>query len=100
MSERFGADVLAHVSKLARISLTPEESEHLGADLARIVDYLAVLERVPVDAGLAGVAKPVSLRADEPRPSLTLAEFSKNAPEIEDGAFVVPAFLGAGKGGS
>ncbi len=98
VSAAFGPEVLAHVAKLARIALTEDEAKALGADLANIVGYVGMLARVPLDPAAQDDAPLVTLRADEPTPSLDVRDFAPAAPEMEDRAFVVPAFLGRGSG--
>jgi aspartyl-tRNA(Asn)/glutamyl-tRNA(Gln) amidotransferase subunit C len=84
---------MAKVEALAGFRLTPEERERLRADLAKILAYFQKLQEVPTDGvppffPLPGVTN--ALREDEPAPSLSQGEALQNAPEKEEGFFVVP----------
>jgi aspartyl-tRNA(Asn)/glutamyl-tRNA(Gln) amidotransferase subunit C len=85
-------DVL-HVARLARLALSEEEIERLGAQLN---DILAAVSKVS-ELDLSDVeptSHPLDLvnvfGEDEPRPSLPLDEALANAPERERGFFRVP----------
>jgi aspartyl-tRNA(Asn)/glutamyl-tRNA(Gln) amidotransferase subunit C len=82
-----------HIAKLARLELTEQQKERYREQLSAILDYIAKLgeldtKDVPPTAG-AGLTR-MTLRADEPGPSLTIDELLKNAPEAEDDQFKIP----------
>jgi len=85
-----------YVARLARIALTPEEEERLGAQLGNILGYIAKLREVDV----SGV-EPMShaflmtnvMRPDVAEPSLTQEEALRNAPARASGLFVVPKIV-------
>ncbi len=86
---------VAHVAKLARLALTPEEQAVLGrqlADILRAVDELAEVDTSGVEptafAGPEG-----TFRAPGQRVAITNAERLANAPEATAGAFRVPRVL-------
>ncbi len=86
-----------HLASLARLTLTPDEHERFGAQLARILEYAAVVLRVDT-AGVPPtthvLVPPMSERPDDPAPSLDRAEALANAPAHGDGLFHVPRVLG------
>lgn len=85
-----------HVAELARIRLTDKEVAELGPQLAHILDYVNMLQRldtknVPPTAHPHDVDMP--LRADvasnPDRREILLA----TAPEVEAGLYVVPKVI-------
>lgn len=79
---------IEHLAGLAGLRLGEDEAGRLEQDLARILDYLRILEAA--DEVPATVDSPGRLRADEPRPGSTRAQALRDAPEMMDGCFVVP----------
>jgi aspartyl-tRNA(Asn)/glutamyl-tRNA(Gln) amidotransferase subunit C len=82
-----------HIARLARLELTAEQKERYRGQLSAILDYIAKLREldakdVPPTAG--GGLTAMTLRADEPRPSLPTDKLLKNAPEAEDDQFKIP----------
>jgi len=85
-----------YVAHLARIALTPEEEQKLGAQLGHILGYIEKLKELDVDnveptahaVPLANVTRP-----DELRPSLPHDEAMRNAPAQANGLFVVPKIV-------
>lgn len=90
------ADVV-HVAHLARLGLTDGELDRLEGELNHILEQHAILARVPTDA-IPPTAQVIELenilRADVPRPSLSVAEALANVPAREGDHVVVPAILG------
>lgn len=94
----------ARIAALAKLEMTEGELERARAELAAMLDYVAVLDAVDtagVEAGGldtpgAAIAAP-SLRADEPRASLAPGDAFVNAPDAdrEAGLFRVPRVLGS-----
>ena len=84
---------IAHVARLARLDLSEEELAGYKAQLGLILDHAA---RVQSHEGETGEWSTHTLglanvyRADERRPSLDRDEVLSQAPESEDGYFVVP----------
>ena len=92
MPDRGEIDV-AHVSRLARLNLTEEETKLFQEQLRRVLEYAEKL-REP-DTGqmeAAAHAAPIFdvLREDEPRPWFTAEEALGNAPRQANDLFVVP----------
>lgn len=87
---------IAHVAKLANLTLTPAEEKTFEKQLGEIVNYVSQLdelntEKVEPIAQITGL-KNVN-RTDEPAPSLTQEEALKNAPKIHNGFFEVEGIL-------
>ncbi len=85
-----------YVAGLARLSLKPEEIESFTRQLNDILEYMAKLEQVDTE-GVPPMAHVVPLtnawREDEVRPCLPRERSLANAPEREEGAFVVPRVI-------
>jgi len=89
----FNVEKVAH---LARIELTPEEVQRLGAQLGNIVHYIEKLKEVDVSQveptahafPLINVTRP-----DEVRPSISNEDALRNAPAKANGLFVVPRIV-------
>ena len=98
MPSRISSDDVAHVARLARLSLTPEELERFTAQLGAVLDHARDVEALDT-AGVPPPAHPLPLenvfREDEPRPSLDRAEVLSQAPWVEDDRFRVPRILEA-----
>lgn len=85
-----------YVAHLARLSLTPDEEQQIGAQLGNILAYIEKLKEVDV-ACVEPMAHAFPLvnvmRADEVRPSLPHEEALRNAPAQANGLFVVPKIV-------
>jgi aspartyl-tRNA(Asn)/glutamyl-tRNA(Gln) amidotransferase subunit C len=85
-----------YVAHLARISLTPEEEQQIGAQLGNILGYIEKLRELDV-SGVEPTAHAVPLlnvvRPDEVRPSLPTGEALRNAPAKANGLFLVPKIV-------
>ncbi len=88
-----------HVALLARLELSDEEVERFGKDLNSILEHVDSIRQLDLE-GVEPTAHPLDVvnvtRADEVRPGLSQADALKNAPEVEDGAFVIPRIVGPG----
>ncbi|MEH3034575.1 MAG: Asp-tRNA(Asn)/Glu-tRNA(Gln) amidotransferase subunit GatC [Aeromicrobium erythreum] len=99
MSSALSREDVAHLANLARISLSEDELDRLGAELPAILDHVAAVQGV-VDA--AGDVEPMShpvpvanvFREDVVRPGLTPDEALSGAPASEEQRFLVPKILG------
>ncbi|KAF0174238.1 MAG: aspartyl-tRNA(Asn)/glutamyl-tRNA (Gln) amidotransferase subunit C [Limisphaerales bacterium] len=84
---------IKYVAHLARLKLTPEEEQQLGAQLGNILGYIEKLKEVDV-AGVEPTAHAFPMvnvfRADEVRPGLSNDDALRNAPKRASGLFVVP----------
>ncbi len=84
---------IAHVARLARLDLGPEALEHYKTQLAVILDHAALvqgLEGEPTHEAAHPLGFVNAYRDDRVRPSLDRDEVLSQAPDSEDGYFVVP----------
>jgi aspartyl-tRNA(Asn)/glutamyl-tRNA(Gln) amidotransferase subunit C len=86
-------DEVLHVARLARLALTDEEVERLGAQLNAILEAVGKVGELDLE-GVEPTAHPLDLvnvwAEDEPSPSLPVEEALGNAPDREGGFFKVP----------
>jgi aspartyl-tRNA(Asn)/glutamyl-tRNA(Gln) amidotransferase subunit C len=90
---------VAYTAKLARLELSEDELERLGADLARISAYVDQLAEVresasDIDPVLPLIPNAVALRDDVIQPSLSRDAALSGAPDADDGFFKVPKVIG------
>jgi aspartyl-tRNA(Asn)/glutamyl-tRNA(Gln) amidotransferase subunit C len=85
-----------YVAHLARLSLTPEEAQKIGAQLGNILGYIEKLKEVDV-SGVEPTAHAFPLvnvtRPDEVRPSISNEDALRNAPAQANGLFIVPKIV-------
>jgi len=85
-----------YIAHLARLALTPDEEEKIGAQLGSILGYIEKLSEVDV-TGVEPTAHAFPLvnvtRPDEIRPGLTNEEALANAPVTANGLFIVPKIV-------
>ncbi|HVL93137.1 MAG TPA: Asp-tRNA(Asn)/Glu-tRNA(Gln) amidotransferase subunit GatC [Acidimicrobiales bacterium] len=97
MAERITPADVAHVARLARLTLTEEEQARFAEQLGAVLDHAAGVAALDT-AGVPPTAHPLPLRnvlrPDEPAPGLDRDEVLAMAPETESGRFVVPPILG------
>jgi aspartyl-tRNA(Asn)/glutamyl-tRNA(Gln) amidotransferase subunit C len=97
MSERLTRDDVAHVARLARLSLTDAELDTYTTQLGAVLDHaedVASLDLADVEPTAHPLPLVNVLRADEVGPCLDRDEVLAQAPAVEDGRFRVPAILG------
>jgi aspartyl-tRNA(Asn)/glutamyl-tRNA(Gln) amidotransferase subunit C len=86
-------DEVLHVARLARLALTEEEVERLGAQLNAILEAVGKVAELDLE-DVEPTAHPLEVvnvwAKDEPRPSLPVEEALANAPDSEAGFFRVP----------
>lgn len=86
-------DLIKYLESLARITLTEDEEKKVGKELQDILTYIDKLNELDTE-GVEAMSHcfPVTnvLRSDEVKPSMPPEEIVANAPESQDGAFVVP----------
>ena len=87
---------VAHVARLARLGLSPEEMDRLARELDHILDAMQELRQLDTSA-IPPTAQVIPLqnvmREDVARPSYPVEEILENAPVARDGQFVVPPVL-------
>jgi aspartyl-tRNA(Asn)/glutamyl-tRNA(Gln) amidotransferase subunit C len=85
-----------YVAHLARLSLSPEETEKFGAQLGHVLGYIEKLKEVDV-SGIEPTAHAFPLinvtRPDEVRPSIDHDLALQNAPAKANGLFIVPKIV-------
>lgn len=85
-----------YVAHLARLTLSAEEEQKIGAQLSNILGYIEKLKEVDV-SGVEPTAHAFPLvnvtRTDEVRPSLSNEEALRNAPSTANGLFMVPKIV-------
>ncbi len=85
------------VADLARLELTEAEKSLFGGQLSHILDYVGQLQDVPTeDVPLTSSVAEIQSewREDTVVPGLTVEQALANAPESNQGLFVVPKILG------
>jgi aspartyl-tRNA(Asn)/glutamyl-tRNA(Gln) amidotransferase subunit C len=87
---------IQYVAHLARLTLTPQEEQKLGAQLTGILGYIEKLKQLDV-SHVEPTAHAVPLanvfRPDEIRDSLSNDEALRNAPAKANGLFIVPKIV-------
>ena len=88
------SDQVLHVARLARLELTPEEVERFGGELSKVLDHIELigqldLDDVPPTSHVIDVEN--ALRADVPRPSMSVEKALASAPDAAEGGFRVPS---------
>jgi aspartyl-tRNA(Asn)/glutamyl-tRNA(Gln) amidotransferase subunit C len=85
-----------YVAHLARLSLSPDEEQKIGAQLSNILGYIEKLKEVDV-TGVEPTAHAFPLvnvtRPDEVCPSISHEEALRNAPAQANGLFMVPKIV-------
>jgi aspartyl-tRNA(Asn)/glutamyl-tRNA(Gln) amidotransferase subunit C len=90
-------DEVRHVASLARLGLSDEQIAALGVELNGIleqIDRISALDLEGIEPTAHAVAVANVTRADEVRPCLSREDVLRNAPEQQDGAFLIPKFQG------
>ncbi|MGC8510877.1 MAG: Asp-tRNA(Asn)/Glu-tRNA(Gln) amidotransferase subunit GatC [Acidimicrobiales bacterium] len=88
---------VAHVARLARLTLSDEELDLFTEQLAQVLEHASDVAALDLE-GVEATAHPFGLvnvvRPDEPQPTLDRDEVLAMAPDAEDGRFAVPRILG------
>ncbi len=87
-----------HVARLARLALSPEEEERFAAQLGHVLEYIERLSAVDVSGveplSFAGDEQAgLPLREDVVHQSLNREKVLSQAPEHDEGAFLVPRII-------
>lgn len=84
---------IAHVARLARLGLGPDELEHYRDQLGVILEHAARVQALDTE-GVEPTSHPLeftnAFREDEIRPGLDRDEVLRSAPQTRDGYFVAP----------
>lgn len=93
---KLSTEQVQHIAELAKLSLTPEETERYREQLSAILDYADALRRVDV-TGIEPMSHAIPLihvmRSDVPADSYPRDEVLANAPDVQDGLIRVRAIL-------
>jgi len=96
-STRIDSGVVAKVSRLARLDLTPDEIELTTTQLADMLEHFADIDALQL-ADVAPMTQPFPLvnvmRDDVVQSCLDREEVLSQAPEAEAGRFKVPPIIG------
>lgn len=86
-------DLIKYLESLARITLSEDEEKKVGSELQDILTYIDMLNELDTD-GVEAMSHcfPVTnvMREDVVGESMASDEIVANAPESQDGCFVVP----------
>ncbi len=97
MSSPLRREDVAHVAKLARLSLTDEELDRFTHQLGQILEHANDMSSLNL-ADVIPTAHPFDLinvvRDDAVRPSLDRDAVLAMAPDAQDGRFAVPRIMG------
>ena len=87
---------ILHVANLARLEMDEEAVERFSGQIGQILEYVETLNQADTE-GIAPTSHAISLtnafREDKPAPSIANEEALANAPEQENGLFVVPKVI-------
>ncbi len=86
-----------HVAHLARLDLHESDIDRFADQIGTILDYVDTLKQVDtqdVTATSHAIDLTNAFREDEEPAHLDTADTLANAPEADDGAFVVPRVIG------
>jgi len=85
-----------HVAHLARLEIADADVDRFAGQIGTILDYVDALKQVNTD-GVAATSHAISqtnaFRADNVQEQRDPAAAMANAPQKEDGAFVVPKVI-------
>ena len=98
MTELISQELFSHIAKLAALDLSPDEAEYLRGQLNNQLNSVRELEAIPLEEGteISPYGVPFTPEiSSKPRPDiwepfLTPEEILAQAPEVDDGYFVVP----------
>ncbi len=97
VSERITVDVVAKVSRLARLDLTAEEIELTTTQLSDMLEHFADIDALDL-SDVTPMTQPYPLvnvmRDDVEAPVLDRDEVLAAAPQVEEGRFRVPPIVG------
>jgi len=89
-------DEVLHVANLARLDIDDADVERFAGQVGTILDYVDTLKKVDT-TGVPATSHAITLtnafREDEVKGQLDSEDALANAPEKENGAFVVPKII-------
>lgn len=93
---RINKEEVEHVAKLARLEITEAEKEAFSQQLSAILTYveqLRTVETTGIEPTATVVEQANVFREDRVQASLPVEQALSNAPESEEGYFVVPKII-------
>jgi len=84
------------IARLARLAVSEEEEVRLEQEVSGILDWVAQLDEIDTSAvpPMTRVASmTMKMRKDEVTDGFCAADILKNAPQVDDGYFVVPKIV-------
>ena len=97
MSAPLRREDVAHVAKLARLTLSEAELDLFTAQLGQVLEHANDMNALDLE-DVVPTAHPFGLvnvvREDDVRPSLNHDKVMAMAPDAQDGRFAVPRILG------
>jgi aspartyl-tRNA(Asn)/glutamyl-tRNA(Gln) amidotransferase subunit C len=95
-TETISDQEMQHLKKLARLKLSPDETEHVRSELNQLLGYFAVLQQLDTEC-LPEMPRPVALenvmRPDIASEPLTQAQALAVGVATEQGFFKVPRIV-------
>ena len=89
-------DEILHVADLARLDLDAEAIETFAGQIGKVLQYVDTLNEIDTE-GIRPTSHAIFLtnafREDEPRPHLDRDQALANAPEKDQGSFIVPKVI-------
>lgn len=84
------------IALLARLHLEPDELDRMQTELGAMLEHfgtIAAVDTAGVPAMTHAVQMDMTLRPDEPKPSLPVEDALRGAPKREGDLIVVPAII-------
>lgn len=84
------------IARLARLAISEEEEARLEKEISGILDWVAQLNEIDtsdVEPMTRVAAMKMKMRKDEVTDGYCAADILKNAPQADDGYFVVPKIV-------
>ncbi|HEY6141389.1 MAG TPA: Asp-tRNA(Asn)/Glu-tRNA(Gln) amidotransferase subunit GatA [Thermoanaerobaculia bacterium] len=91
---RVSNDEVRRIAALAHLAFDDAGVERMAEELTKILSYIDQLNEVDVRGFEEHSAGATPMRDDVPRPSIDRDAVARNAPEWDEGHFVVPAIIG------
>ena len=89
-------DEVAKIARLARLRVAPERQEAIAGELSKILDWIEQLNEVDTETAApmtSVVAMRLKTREDEVTDGGIADDVLANAPEADNGYFVVPKVI-------
>ena len=81
------------IAALAHLEFDDPALDRMAAEMTKILGYIEMLRGAGVEGGSAESLSPTPFRDDVARPSVDREKVAANAPEWEEGFFVVPPVI-------